>query len=329
VEGRFVRFFDARDRFCWEFELRGAYPPTLQSYTVLSAHVGATWRMEKVMIQDLDGDGRPEVLIADRNDVSRRTTLLCFNSAGVLRWRRPAGKPVTRRGRDFSLAYFDLWTLGPLEDADRRYVLTCAGNTYFPCQMALIDVVTGQVVQEYWHPGGLASALAHDIDRDGRPEVLAAGVNNPDEGPGHPALVVLDIPFRAPRPGTLDQFGNPGGLETKYLLFPRIDAVDIPGEFTGAWLRGITDSGTIQVEIGVRPIGTYAIYQLDFDLRVVDLRPFDGFRERHRTLERQGVLDHPLTQAEIDSWRVVQYFPTAPDGNSPEVNALWPSFGPK
>ena len=82
-------------------------------------------------------------------------------------------------------------------------------------------------------------------------------------------------------------------------------------------------------DVPVTPASSGRIPRLDSDLRVVDLRLADASPEYHRTLERQGVLDHPLTKAEIDSWRVVQYFPTAPDGNSPEVNALWPSFGPK
>jgi len=237
---------------------------------------------------------------------------------------------MNRRGRKFDLAYSCSWVLGPFKDGGRSYLLTSAGNTYFPHQLALIDVATGRVAREYWHPGVLNSVLVHDIDSDGRPEVLAAGVNNPDEGTGHPVLVVLDIPFRPARSDTPDQFGNPGVQETAYLLLPKIDVVDTIGQFTVARLLAITENAVIQLAVeAVPPSQASVVYRLDFDLRLLDFRPFDGFREFHRRLEREGVLGHSLTQAEIDSWRLVKPFPTAPDGNSPEVNALWASPGPR
>jgi hypothetical protein len=40
------------------------------------------------------------------------------------------------------------------------------------------------------------------------------------------------------------------------------------------------------------------IYELDFDLNVVNARPDGHLHEAHRLLERQGELDHEWTEAE-------------------------------
>ena len=92
-------------------------------------------------------------------------------------------------------------------------------------QLVLLDPVSGRVRSEYWHPGYLSglSFLLEDLDGDGSKEVMAGGFNNPEQGPGHAALLVLGIPFKDPQAGIRNIFGDPAGQEETYLLSSRPD----------------------------------------------------------------------------------------------------------
>ncbi|MBI2833233.1 MAG: hypothetical protein HYX76_02260 [Acidobacteria bacterium] len=121
--------------------------------------------------------------------------LFCFEQNGVLRWQVPHGREILFRGRPFGHDFVGT-AIHSVEVGGRRLLLTVAGHRrWAPCQVALLDPRTGRLVEEFWHPGTLTHTLLHDLDQDGRQEVVLASVNNPGQGPGRPVLLVLDLPF--------------------------------------------------------------------------------------------------------------------------------------
>ncbi len=52
----------------------------------------------------------------------------------------------------------------------------------------------GDVIGEYWHHGQIRSLYLHDLDGDGRKEIVFCGTNDVDDdtGPAIPVIGVLD-----------------------------------------------------------------------------------------------------------------------------------------
>ena len=315
LDGTTLRVLDAHNRTCWEKHF-AAFDT---SYSILVP--------DKVLIADIDGDGRQEVLfnLLPENAVLTGGSLLCYAQNGALRWQFRYGTPKTFGTRAFDASYRGR-LIRPVTVDGRRLLLTVANHyLWYPSQVALIDPATGHLVEEYWHPGSIYQCVLYDIDRNGAEEAIFAAINNPGEGLGHPAVGVLTIPFsKAPR----REFaaGDPfppltGGGELAYALLPLPDVnkvmglLPVPANFK-------IDGGRITVETPTPEQGGI-VYTLDFNLRVVEYRFSDNFAALHRRLAVQKLLDHALTAEESESLGKVVRFRAAPDGNSPQLKRFW------
>lgn len=313
LEGGKLRVFDARGRLCWQ----RAFGQT-----------SANWAgRDEVLIADLDGDGRQEVLYnhAPANLGEDSGVIYCLEHDGTLRWRFSPGGRKTFLGREFSPVYEGA-LLRVVRLEERSLVLVVANHSlYFPSQTVLLDPADGTLLEEYWHPGAIRRCVIHDLDGDGRPEAVLAGVNNPGLGLGHPALAVLALPFsRAARRETeAAQFAAvTGGGELAYLLFPRPDVSTVLGFLSEVDLLRIEDDRMLVVRITL-PEGAAMLYHLDFRLSVLEHRFSDNFPPLHRRLRRQGLLDRDLSEREMAALGRVARFPHAPDGNDPRLAEYW------
>jgi hypothetical protein len=316
VDGFKLTVLDAAERICWTKQF-----PRFNARFSHEVH-------DKVLIADIDNDGRKEVLFnffpEDLNE--HHGSLMCFEQDGRLRWEFPYGGEKTFAGRHFEPHYKGT-LLVPVSISGRPFLLTVANHfIWYPSQVALLDVRTGRLVEEYWHPGSIHFAFLRDIDKDGAGELFFAGINNPGEGLGHTALGVLKLPFsRAPRAKFADN--DPlrpltGGGELDYVLFPLPDIAKAAGVLPLPVDMSVTRDGRIFLETPLPESGGL-VYYLDFHLNVVERRNSDNFVPLHERFFRQRLLDHPLTAAEVDSLGRAIHFRAAPDGNSPEVNRLW------
>jgi hypothetical protein len=201
---------------------------------------------------------------------------------------------------------------------------------FFPTQVVLLDAETGELVSEYFHPGTFSWCLLLDIDMDGNDEVILGGVNNPGDGMGHAALAAFKVPFSlggqaslptTPEAARFREFT--GGGEYRYFLFPRTDV--------SLRLEGLPNISELSL-LGSNRIlvksaswdGCYLTYYLDFSFNVVgEVQLSDIFRQEHAKLRREGRLDHDLGAEEIERWQNIQSFPSAPNGNSPDVKRLF------
>jgi hypothetical protein len=199
VEGE-LHALDASGRPVWRvsFPEGWARPPYFEAPI---EKAGLAWRSSTPLVQDIDADGGTEVLFVlntNREDgASTGHRLICFGPDGIERWRYTPGRTTRWQDRQFDASYSIWWVLAPLSIDGQPRLLVSASNTFFPCQLSLLDATDGRLVGEYWHFGALLSGVVLDADGDDRPEVFVAGVNNPGPGSGSPAIVELKLPLAA------------------------------------------------------------------------------------------------------------------------------------
>ena len=311
LDGSTLRVLDAAEHLCWEKTLQ-PFGPAFDARVI-----------DKVVIADIDGDGRAEVLLsyvpAGHEQAGR---LMCFDHRGRPRWESRFGAARSFGTRQFDANYIGVF-VKPVTAAGRRLLLTVANHhIWYPAQAALLDPASGKVVEEYWHPGAITHCVIHDIDGDGQPEAVLGGVNNPGDGLGHPGVAVLKLPFsKAPRPGVAE--GDPfppvtGGGELAYALFPMADFCRAQGQLGAVRVMSVDPYRRILVETP-----GFVVYYLGPHLDVLDYRFSGEFEPLHDREFRQGILDHKLDGAEKASMGKVVTFPWAPDGNSPQLKRFW------
>ncbi len=302
-----LEVLDSHGNILWLKQLRDSVPS------------GQSRSAPGTLVYDVDRDGRNEILAAlgDKpNGLPGR--LVCFNSGGALRWTKGFTETLHEKDRTFSEFYVKWFTL--LHRSERDYLIVAFANAYFPSATLLLDPGSGREIGSYLHPGHFEVHILLDVDADDRDELLLGGVNNPNEGFGFPALAVLKIPFSPPDPGTPNLFDLPGGQEMAYLLFPRCDGD--AGQPGLQQVSSLFSAGSDRIMVGFAPLPSYYV-SLSYGFHVVDVRPRNEFVTLHSRLFHTGILDHALSQKEIEAFgRAVHRFSTAADGNSPKVRSL-------
>lgn len=143
--------------------------------------------------RDFDGDGQVESLIphltASRD--SKGAYLRCFSAKGQERWRIQPQRTVSDNQVTYSNTYvLRDYTAFPSPERDGTWWVAAVFVHHYEYPSVLV-VVDGHGKQrgEYWHSGHLDRILASDVDGDGVPEILAAGVSHSRQ---RACLVVFD-----------------------------------------------------------------------------------------------------------------------------------------
>ena len=278
----------------------------------------------RAMIADVDGDGRSEVLFVHQPIDSRspNTRILCSDgqTGWSERWAVGLGTSMSFGDRTFKMTRGEI--LGVTNAGGHPIVVAYVQDfRWYPSQVVFVDGRDGSLIGEYWHPGFILAHEFIDIDGDGDDELLLGGINNPDSGIGHAALIVLEVPANEDSPRTRAFFGKTSIQETAYLLFPRIDvlAIDESHVFVRV-IDVIENDKRILVKLYDEGDNAGSVwYTFDYDLQLLTVRESNQTRTLHSRLHSAGLLDHELTDEEVESWGVVARFPTAPHGNSEEV----------
>jgi hypothetical protein len=255
-----------------------------------------------VLIADVDGDGRLEVLAMPPAAARENRRLYCFEADGRLRFvHQPTG-----RARFGDREYAEPWLV------HRVFVTERAGgartlwavfthNLWFPARVQELDR-RGLVKGEYWSDG-YVETVAEAVWR-GRPVVLLGGANNELKGA---SLALFDRDaFGGRAPASKAEYACascPVGGPRELLVFPTLCIFARTGGIAGlheAWVEG-DDRLMVQVTQavdsfdGVAPAGRLVVhYTLGRDLVPVHAEFSTQFQTLHASMEKRGLLDHPL-----------------------------------
>jgi hypothetical protein len=250
-----------------------------------------------VLVADVDGDGRREVLVNLNAEDPAERKLYCFEADGTLRFvHQPRGS--RRFGDD---VFGEPWrphrasvTRG--EDGRRRLWAIFTHNLMFPAVLRELDPKTGTVRQEYWSNGYVE--FVQEATWAGRRVLLVGGTNN-DFRAGSLAVFPIDAvagSTPAVRAGYACRDCAPGGPETLF-VFPTVcSARQGQAGVHGVWVEG---GDRLRVTVG-QPlslsdwdlVATY--YTLGPDGTLVSAEISREFQAVHARLEREGIVDHPF-----------------------------------
>ncbi len=243
-------------------------------------------RLPSLVIRDIDGDGRNEVLFAvqKKDDAYGEGRLYCFDSRGNERWHFDAGRETRFGGLTYSPDYriygFALHDFN--RDGREEIVVISYHYPMWPCQLAVLDA-RGRPTGEFWNSGYLNDLAIQDIDGDGKDELIVSGVNNEYGG----CIIVLDpahVSGCSPQTGEFRSDTLPAGSEKYYVRFPRSDVSLALGDIVeGLQHVGVTRNRHITAynDHGV-------IYELDFKLRCLSVEFGHGYMMRHNELRAEG-----------------------------------------
>jgi hypothetical protein len=313
VMNRTVHAFDSAGTQLWQAALPGSGENHLS---------GGTVEGDRALLADITGDGRTDVVVRivatpAGGDLGR---VVAFTHRGHPLWDRPIDNERTLngilvRGRMTPLIMRAVTARG------RTWLLVVSGHHVQPASQAvLLDVATGAVVEEYWHPGLVTSGLVTDLDGDAEPEVVLGGVLNPRGGFGHAAVVVLDVPFsvRPRHQGGLSAFT--GGAERSYAVMPRPDICAAAGDHP--FVRTLTMEGN-RIVAAATCGGVSVVYWFNQDLTLSQARLSDLYTWAHDRLTTQGSLDHRLSDDEARCLRQALRSDTAVDVEGDARPAAW------
>jgi hypothetical protein len=296
LEGNRLLVSDHRGRLLWTHTFREVLDPQTQPQ--------ADW----IWFGDLDGDGTVETLFQKRYQKGSvfAGQIVCLASDGSEKWTFTPGRALSSAGGENFAADFHAvaFKVGVLDSSKQlRIAVASLQDQNYPTQVALLSS-SGNMVREYMHSGyiGFGNLTLADIDRDGRQEILLAGVSN---GYRCATLVGLDAEEMEGASVEENQYFQlldaKAGREKFRVLFPQ-SCINMVSHPLYNQARDIRVTGG-HIDVGVLEAwGQWAatvFYSLDSDLRVLRVSTGDDFRNAHLQMYAQHQLDHPLTDDEV------------------------------
>ncbi len=132
-------------------------------------------------IEDVNNDGKNEVLIVDQNNNSENSgALVCFNYKGDTLWVFQFGDSIRTNYERFEILSYGIRMVGFDYFNNRKTLyLTAQLTPYFPTAVFRLDAATGnRLPGTYWNPGGITNGTLVDINNDGTKELVLLGINN-------------------------------------------------------------------------------------------------------------------------------------------------------
>jgi hypothetical protein len=263
---------------------------------------------------DLEGDGRPEVVLKAPEAAGPTSTVEVFNADGSHRFTHRLDQtvhygPNTHGPRWFSHQTF---LVAPPSGPSELWVSFIPPHE-FPTRLDHLDA-HGRVLSIYWSNGyiewvGLASVASKDV-------LMVGATNNDLRGA---SLAVFDrTTVRGSAPAENDAYrcldcGE--GSPDVFLVFPRPCFTRAEGGQPVGTRATVHGDGRITVLVehqtgGARPASvpaqSHVYYEFDdnFDLRSIEVGA--AFLPQHAYYERDRVIDHPLGQSDLDDLSIVR-----------------------
>ncbi len=225
IDGSFLVVLDKQKRELGRFDtkIEDLMPESFfrKEFQSLSRDPGNAF--PSLVMRDINGDGDIEILFAPKNreEETGLGRLYCLDRKGTEMWRFDAGKELKCGAKVFSPDYRIPGFVCRDMDGDGRLetFVFAYQKPDWPCQMAVLDS-SGRKVGEFWNSGYLKYPVFHDINGDGREELIVVGVNNEYRGG---CLAVFDtrrISGASPQSGDFACREYEPGSELYYVTVP-------------------------------------------------------------------------------------------------------------
>lgn len=252
--------------------------------------------LHQIQRADLDGDGRPEVLVVTVYDVAdgiRPDTMWCFSENGRLLWSfEPSGKLVFK-----DRAYDGTWSITDLVAAagpgPQRVWLSAAASPWWPSMVVEVDK-SGRGRTVYIQSGVVYSLAASNAGE--RLRLWAGGINN-EYARASAALLDPELTATSPQtPGSAYKCSNcvpDGPLE--YVLFPRSELnVAVGQPYNRVTAVDQEASGKVRFYAYEGEMANVTILYEREPSGVFVSSPTDTYWLSHENLSRTGVLPHSV-----------------------------------
>lgn len=252
-------------------------------------------RLPRILIQDLNSDGKNEVLYCvAREDQSGGAMLFLFDSKGKQLWEFRPGKEIKFGSKNYSNDYrifgVDVYNLDNEEDPE--IIIISLQCPYFPSQLVVLSL-EGQVLGEYWNSGHIADLVCKDLDGDGIKEIIVGGVNNEFEEGFIAVFDSRDVQGSSPQQKDhyISRSLKPPSMKY-YIRFPRTDVDILKNEYEFCSQLRLLDNGNISVTMRE----SYLIFEFNPNFELVDIDLTVNFQFMHRQAVREGKIASTLNK---------------------------------
>jgi hypothetical protein len=253
-----------------------------------------------IVIDDIDGDGRNEVLFSLHTKGEMGGGRLdCFNSRGRLKWTLETGVERVYGDIRYSADHIIYGILvDNLDDSREKEIVVLSGHyKYFPSRLLVLKH-NGGILGDYWHSGRINDILIRDLDGDGHPEILAAGINN-EYRKGF--FLVFDgrrVGGSSPQiEGYYRSDNHLEGTERIYLLLPRTEADLQTEQVESVRFIDILRNGRIALTTHISGLD----FEFGADLKAAGINTSHLFDRLQSEAVRMGWIDRPMTAKEVEA----------------------------
>ncbi len=276
-----------------------------------------------IVIKDINSDNKKEVLFSIQTDNEiNEGVLICFNNRGDLLWTYKTGRELTFEevvnSDDYRIHGFETHDLN--HDGNLEIIVISDHLIEFPTQLIVLNHL-GDLLGEYWNSGQIMDFTIHDMNDDGTRELIVVGMNNEYK---KGCVIIFDTDnIWGSSPQLLDHYKFKGfkpGTEKYYLLFPRTD-LDISITLVEA-IDSVTPLGNRRLSFFAQ--SSHLIYELDYELKIQQIRFTDDFVLWHRNARSEGKINSEINQEYEDKLRNgFLYYDGQKWVSQPAVNRNW------
>lgn len=325
VEDHRIVVLNAAGQFLWDHVLRA--PQSANSFRDMLPEI----QQRYMIIEDLDGDGKKEVLLSMRPPLPVPHEVMCFESDGTRRFTLRMPRTVMYGGEAYDPPFLDPAVVLVPETTGRK-TLWIRWNHHLMFPSALQKVTSkGEPQGEFWVNGHIQHFMP--AMSKGRRVMLLTAYNNEKWGV---SLAAIDyenpsgsMPAESPKYRCDD---CPAGQPRELIVFPRmeISRVKETRPMPSHIKLGSGESVTTSVDHLRVPIPgvrngvdvASAIYGVDADWNLTTAEASDSYRHMHARLRENGLVNHEFGLRDerellpVLRWDGRRFRPQMPKGRS-------------
>jgi hypothetical protein len=283
--------------------------------------------LPQIMIKDINNDNHQEVLFSTQTTTElNEGKLLCFNDKGKILWEFETGRELIFGQKVYSCDYrifgFEVCDL----DHSERLETVVISEQFpdFPTQLVVLNP-NGEKIGEYWNSGRLKDIAFADLDENGGEEIIVGAMNNEY---ARPSLIVFDaLSIGGSSPQRKSDYKCEDlepGTEKYYILFPQVDIALLDALMESLSQIDVFKNKRLAVTASICGI----IYELDFKLRLQDMRLTHGMQIIHKKAVAEGKLNSVLNEDYINGLeKDFLYFDGEKWVSEPTMNKNWDRSG--